>query len=198
MTSAAGKAEQIFRILNRELWVVTSSDRDSRGGLLATWVSQASLDPERPVILAGLAPNHHTTALVRNSGRLAVHLLDPDQCDVAWNFCRDSGSARDKLENVELEGGVADTPVLTKCHSYLLGQVFACVETGERTYFWADVVQAKQHSRLAPLAEQQFIDWCDEEKKAVLRLDKSEDIGVQREFEAEFRQSIPDWLRFEE
>ena len=198
MTSAAGKAEQIFRILNREVWVVTSSDSERRGGLLATWVSQASLDPERPVILAGLAPNHHTTALVRSSGRLAVHLLDSDQSDVAWNFCRDSGQVRDKLEDFELENRFPYTPVLTKCHSYLLGQVFACVETGERTYFWADVVHAGKHSSRAPLCEQQFIDWCDEPRKALLKLDKSEDVELQRELEADFRRRIPDWLRFEE
>ncbi|MBA61217.1 MAG: hypothetical protein CMJ76_02520 [Planctomycetaceae bacterium] len=196
MELAAGKAEDIFRSLNRELWVVTAADSEHRGGLLATWVSQASLDPARPVILAGLAPNHYTTELVRNSGQLVVHLLNSDQSDVAWNFCRDSGRERDKLASCELETTFPDIPVLASCHSFLLGRVFACVETGERTYFWADIEQAEKYSSSAPLCEQQFLQWCDEDKKNVLKSDKLTDVQLQRDLESNFRQSIPDWLRF--
>lgn len=196
MTGAASKAEEIFRSLDRELWVVTSATQNGRGGLLATWVSQASLNPNRPVILAGLAPNHHTTRLVRESGKLAVHLLDADQTDIAWNFCRDSGKQRDKLANVELASHTDSTPILARCHSYLLGQVFACVETGERTYLWADILQAEKFSQSAPLCEKQFLQGCDDEQIRILKADKQGDIALQTTLEEEFRASIPEWLRF--
>ena len=196
MLSAVENAEQIFRSLNRELWVVTAADSEGRGGLLATWVLQASLDSEKPVVLAGLAPNHHTPQLVRNSGSFAVHLLDVDQCDVAWNFCRDSGRDRDKLAEVALANHTSAIPVLAKCHSYMLGHVFACIETGERTYFWADIQRAEKYSVSPPLCEQRFLQWCDDDQKSVLRSDKQGDVELQRELETRFRQRIPDWLRF--
>ena len=198
MTGAASQAEEIFRRLNRELWVVTSATQNDRGGLLATWVSQASLNPQRPVILAGLAPNHFTTQLVRQSGNLAVHLLDVDQTDVAWNFCRDSGRQRDKFANIELSNTLESTPILAKCHSFLFGRVFACVETGERTYFWEDILEAEKYSPSAPLCEQQFLQGCDNEQRTVLKADKQGDIALQTTLEEEFRECIPEWLRFHE
>ena len=176
--------------------MVTSSSAEARGGLLATWVSQASLDPEKPVLLAGLAPNHHTTRLVQESGILAAHLLTQDQQELAWNFARDSGRTRDKLAACELAESDSGIPILQACHSILVGSVFAKVETGDRVYFWADIIEAQCHSNSSPLCEQEFIRWCDDSKKLILKEDKQGDVALQREGQSEFRQSLPSWLQF--
>ena len=197
MSEFVVQAESIFRSLNREVWVVTSSSAEARGGLLATWVSQASLDPEKPVLLAGLAPNHHTTRLVQESGRLAAHLLTQDQQELAWNFARDSGRTRDKLAACELAESDSGIPILQACHSILVGSVFAKVETGDRVYFWADIIEAQCHSNSSPLCEQEFIRWCDDSKKLILKKDKQGDVALQREGQNEFRQSLPSWLQFD-
>ena len=197
MSEFVVQAESIFRSLNREVWVVTSSTAEARGGLLATWVSQASLDPEKPVLLAGLAPNHHTTRLVQESGRLAAHLLTQDQQELAWNFARDSGRTRDKLAACELAESDSGIPILQACHSILVGSVFAKVETGDRVYFWADIIEAQCHSNSSPLCEQEFIRWCDDSKKLILKKDKQGDVALQREGQNEFRQSLPSWLQFD-
>ena len=197
MSEFVVQAESIFGSLNREVWVVTSSTAEARGGLLATWVSQASLDPEKPVLLAGLAPNHHTTRLVQESGRLAAHLLTQDQQELAWNFARDSGRTRDKLAACELAESDSGIPILQACHSILVGSVFAKVETGDRVYFWADIIEAQCHSNSSPLCEQEFIRWCDDSKKLILKKDKQDDVALQREGQNEFRQSLPSWLRFD-
>lgn len=196
MSELVVQAESIFRSLNREVWVVTSSTAETRGGLLATWVSQASLDPEKPVLLAGLAPNHHTTRLVQESGILAAHLLTQDQQELAWNFARDSGRTRDKLAACELAESDSGIPILQACHSILVGSVFAKVETGDRVYFWADIIEAQCHSNSSPLCEQEFIRWCDDSKKLILEEDKQGDVALQREGQSEFRQSLPSWLQF--
>ncbi|MGC6450281.1 MAG: flavin reductase family protein [Pirellulaceae bacterium] len=197
MSEFVVQAESIFRSLNREVWVVTSSTAEARGGLLATWVSQASLDPEKPVLLAGLAPNHHTTRLVQESGILAAHLLTQDQQELAWNFARDSGRTRDKLAACELAESDSGIPILQACHSILVGSVFAKVETGDRVYFWADIIEAQCHSNSSPLCEQEFIRWCDDSKKLILKKDKQGDVALQREGQNEFRQSLPSWLQFD-
>src|SRR6478752_7569707 len=90
-----------LRLIARDLWIVTAHDGPRRGGLVATWVSAASIDRERPVLLAGLGPNHFTTELVQASRSFAAHLLRPDQTELAWNFARDSGRNRDKLAGIK-------------------------------------------------------------------------------------------------
>ena len=197
MSELVAQAESIFRSLNREVWVVTSSTAEARGGLLATWVSQASLDPEKPVLLAGLAPNHHTTRLVQESGILAAHLLTQDQQELAWNFARDSGRTRDKLAACALAESDSGIPILQACHSILVGSVFAKVETGDRVYFWADIIEAQCHSNSPPLCEQEFFRWCDDSRKIILKEDKHSDVALQREGQNEFRESLPSWLQFD-
>jgi len=189
------QAEAVFRSLNREVWVVTSAHEDRRGGLLATWVSQASLNPDKPVLLVGLAPNHNTTDLVNASGYFAAHLLNPTQQQLAWNFSRDSGRRRDKLQGLACNPQITAAPILENCHSYLLGKVYAKVETGERSYFWADVMKAVQCSNEPPLCEQDFIKWCDDDQKQVLRADKTSDIALQRPQQMAYRQALPDWFK---
>lgn len=57
----AAEIEGLLRgALDREIWVVTAAAGARRGALTATWVSPVSVDPDRPMLLAGLAPNHFT------------------------------------------------------------------------------------------------------------------------------------------
>ena len=194
MSELVVQAESIFRSLNREVWVVTSSTAEARGGLLATWVSQASLDPEKPV-LPGLALI--ITPDWQESQILAAHLLTQDQQELAWNFARDSGRTRDKLAACALAESDSGIPILQACHSILVGSVFAKVETGDRVYFWADIIEAQCHSNSSPLCEQEFFRWCDDSRKIILKEDKHSDVALQREGQNEFRESLPSWLQFD-
>src|SRR5947209_13891950 len=109
------KIDQIdadLRLIDREIWIITAADAERRGGLVATWVSSASIDPQRPVLLAGLAPNHFTTELVQANRAFAAHLLRPSQTALAWNFARDSGRDRDKFADLELKTHETGSPIL--------------------------------------------------------------------------------------
>src|SRR6476620_897039 len=92
-----------LRLLDREIWIITAADGDRRGGLVATWVMPASIDPQRPALLAAIGANHFTADLVLASRAFAAHLLRPDQVELAWNFARDSGRSRDKLAGLTIE-----------------------------------------------------------------------------------------------
>jgi flavin reductase (DIM6/NTAB) family NADH-FMN oxidoreductase RutF len=103
-------ADAALRLLDREIWIVTSAaysgplapraEMSSRGGLVATSVSPASIDRERPVLLAGIAPIHFTAELIDASQAFTAHLLREDQWPLAWDFARDSGRNRDKLTDL--------------------------------------------------------------------------------------------------
>lgn len=133
--------EAVLGQLDREVWVVTAASGQRRSGLVATWVSPASIDPQRPLLLAALAPNHCTSALVLESGWLAAHLLREDQAAVAWNFARDSGRDREKLAGLALEQVACPPPVLADCLGWLVGRVVAWCDLFDRWLMWCDVVR---------------------------------------------------------
>jgi flavin reductase (DIM6/NTAB) family NADH-FMN oxidoreductase RutF len=138
-----------FRLMDHEIWIITAADGDRRGGLLATWVTAASIDRQRPVLLAGIAPNHFTAELVQASRAFAAHLLRPDQVELAWNFARDSGRIRDKLAGLMVASGHTGSPILADCLASFDCRVFARYSAGDRLFFWGDVVGALR----APLPE---------------------------------------------
>src|SRR5436190_7969901 len=111
--SELAEIDVALRLIDRELWIITAADGAWHGGLLATWVSTASIDRERPVLLAGIAPNHFTAELVQASRAFAAHLLRPDQIDLAWNFANGSGKNRDKLAGLGVENHESGSPILS-------------------------------------------------------------------------------------
>jgi flavin reductase (DIM6/NTAB) family NADH-FMN oxidoreductase RutF len=139
------QTDAALRFIDRELWIITATDGQRRGGLVATWVSTASIDRQRPILLAGLAPNHFTTELVQSSKAFAAHLLRPEQTEFAWNFARDSGRSRDKLANLGASTHETGSPILSDCLASFDCRVFARHDAGDRIFFWADIVVGTIH-----------------------------------------------------
>ena len=104
--------DSVFRLVNREIWIITAAAGDRRGGLTATWFAEASLDRQRPVVLAGIAPNHYTADLLDASGSFAAHLLTPQQASLAVDFALGSGRERDKLASLATSAGRTGSPIL--------------------------------------------------------------------------------------
>ena len=102
-------AGALFQRLDREIWVVTARAGDRRGGLIATFVNQASIVPESPRMIVGLAQQHYTWSLIEASGGFALHLLSVAQLDWVWRFGLQSGRDCDKLD------GSGNTPWGIRC-----------------------------------------------------------------------------------
>ncbi|MFT5526577.1 MAG: flavin reductase (DIM6/NTAB) family NADH-FMN oxidoreductase RutF [Pirellulaceae bacterium] len=171
--------EAVFRSLNREIWIVTAASGRSRGGLIATWVSQASLDPLDPVVVIGIATNHFTRTLIDESHRFGLHLLRPNQTELALNFATGSGRDRDKLAGLPLQPN-RNPPVLADCASWLECEVESRVDGGDRVYYWSKVIGGQKFSPEAPLCEQQLIAAASPDQLAALKQNRLEDIELQR------------------
>src|SRR4051812_46844621 len=104
-----------LRLLDREVWIVTAAAGQRLGGLVATWVMQASLDPQAPLLVAALAPNHYTTELIEASGAFAAHLITREHIEHVWRFALGSGRTVDKLAGVATRTMVTGAPVLFDC-----------------------------------------------------------------------------------
>ena len=124
-------AEAVFALLDRELWLVTAAAGGRRGGLIATFVSQASLPAGLPRVLVGLARQHHTWGLVEASKAFALHLLTEEHLDWVWRFGLRSGRDGDKLDGLAVRAGTSGSPLLTDAPGWLDCRVEARLETGE-------------------------------------------------------------------
>jgi flavin reductase (DIM6/NTAB) family NADH-FMN oxidoreductase RutF len=137
----AAAIANVFAQTDRELWLLTACSGDQRGGLIATFVNQASIVPEMPRVLVGLARQHHTWGLVEAAGAFALHLLAEEQLDLVWRFGLESGRNLDKLAGISLRAGVTGAPVVTAAPAFLECRVEARLDTGDRTVYLAAVVE---------------------------------------------------------
>lgn len=201
--------DNLFGALNRPIWLVTAAHSKSdvgelsnqreplphRGGLIATWITQASIDADRPVVLAGLAPNHYTRELVDSSNRFGLHLLRESQVELALGFCNGSGRDRDKLADIPLRDCESGTPILQNCRGWMECEVFARLDGGDRIYYWADIKSGGDASDGDLLTEHSFFQALNPEQIALLRSDRERDIDLQAPMNEEWRANLPPHLK---
>jgi flavin reductase (DIM6/NTAB) family NADH-FMN oxidoreductase RutF len=205
--SILDQIDAALRLVDREVWVVTAAAGSCRGGLLATWVSSASIDRERPVLLAGIGPNHFTAELVQTSKAFAAHLLRIDQIELAWNFASGSGRDRDKLAGLALEKSESGSPILADCLAWLDCRVFARYDAGDRLFFWGDIVAGTLRVPLAgagtptrfagapvptteALREHEFFRHLTHQQRQTLIADRQSDVALNRRLHEQWRLSV--------
>lgn len=141
---------QVFAQTDRELWLLTAEAEGRRGGLIATFVSQASIVPHLPRVVVGLAKQHHTTPLVAASRACVLHLLGTEQRDWAWHFGLRSGRDVDKFAGLSYEA-TSGGPRLTGALGWLACRVEAALDVGDRMVFVAEVVEGRLERPGTPL-----------------------------------------------
>lgn len=157
MDSDASTAGQLFARINRELWVVTSRDAERRGGLIATFVSNASLVDSLPRVLVALAKQQYTRELIEASRSFGLHLISAGQLEWVWNFGIGSGRDRDKLSGYAVEYAKTGTPLLSEALGWLDCRVETTLDTGDRTVYVAEVVAARSIGNEPPLTVHELL-----------------------------------------
>lgn len=182
--------EAALRLVDRQVWIVTAADGPRRGGLVATWVMQGSLDPDQPLLVAALAPTHYTTELVEASGAFAAHLIAREHLEHVWRFALGSGRTRDKLAGVPLRPSTAGSPILAECLAWFDCRVVSRYSIGDRTFFYADVVAGEQASPGLPLFESQVLASASPEQLAALGASRRADIEILRPLAEAWRGAV--------
>jgi flavin reductase (DIM6/NTAB) family NADH-FMN oxidoreductase RutF len=159
----------LFAALAREVWLVTAAAAGRRGGLIATFVSEASIAAEMPRVLIGLAKQHHTCGLVEASRAFAVHLLGEEHLDLVWRFGLQSGQTVDKFDGLEVTSAATGSPLLSNALGWLECRVETSMDTGDRTIYLGAVVQGHvAHSR-PPLTTRRLLELAPPERLAELK-----------------------------
>jgi flavin reductase (DIM6/NTAB) family NADH-FMN oxidoreductase RutF len=148
----------LFAWIDREVWLVTAAAGNRRGGLIATFVSEASIVPAMPRMLVGIARQHHTGELIRASGVLTLHLLSEANVELVWRFGLQSGRDRDKFEGLEVEQSPSGCPVLHETIGWLECRVETSLDIGDRTLYLAGVVEGKVSHFAPPLTSKRLME----------------------------------------
>ncbi len=149
---------EVWKRVERELWVVTAAAGARRGGLVATFVSQAALTPELPRVLVGLAHQHFTRELIDQGAAFALHLFGEDQLEWVWRFGLETGRNTDKFAGLAVREGETGAPLLADAPAWLECRVEARWDIGGRVVYVGDIVggglrQARQFLTMSRMLE---------------------------------------------
>jgi flavin reductase (DIM6/NTAB) family NADH-FMN oxidoreductase RutF len=180
---------------DRTVWIVTSSEGDELGGLVATFVNSASLVPALPRLLVGIAVHHHTWRLMRTSRAFTAHLVDEAHCDLLWRFGLSTGHSTNKFAGVSWRRAVSGAPVLDDALAWLDCVVETTFEIGDRSLFLGAIVDGQVNGAGPAMTSTRLFELADEERRRRLlddrRHDEALDAGAIQQWRAAQRRSSP-------
>jgi flavin reductase (DIM6/NTAB) family NADH-FMN oxidoreductase RutF len=185
----ATASSTLFAWLNREVWLVTAQAGPGRGGLIATFVNPATIVPELPRLLVGLAKQHHTWQLVEASNAFALHLLGEEQLDWVWRFGLESGRDRDKLEGLPYRTGATGSPLLDGAIGWVDCRVEARLDGGDRTVYLAEVVESRVTHFAPPLTSRRLLEMAPPDRLAEMKRQIHHDSHIDAEAILAWRRS---------
>jgi flavin reductase (DIM6/NTAB) family NADH-FMN oxidoreductase RutF len=181
-------ASTLFALLDRELWLVTARAGSRRGGLIATFVNQATIVPDLPRMLVGLARQHYTWELVEASGAFALHLIGEPHLDWVWRFGLESARYKDKFEGLSPQTGATGSPLLGGAIGWLECRVEDRLDTGDRTVYLAEVVQSQVGDFAPPLTQNRLLELAPPDRLGELKRQRHHDSHVDAEAIRAWRQ----------
>ena len=125
------------------LYVLTSAEGDERGGMLVTWVTQASFDP--PLLAVAVQNNAHTTGLMRKSGTFALNFMADEQRKEAGAFGKKFAKVGDKFADFAHHAGAATgSPILDDALGSLECRITGWLAGGDHDIAVAEIVDAQR------------------------------------------------------
>lgn len=183
MTTAA---DRLFQQCDPEIWIITARSGQHRSGLVATYVTRASIT-QRPRIMIGLAHHHFTQSLIAESGAFCAHLITEEQIDWVWRFGTSSGRSGDKLDDVEELPQEGPAPILADASGWLDCRVETTLNAGDRMWYLADVVNSCCETDFRPLTIGRVLELADNEMREKLDFQLAEDATVDQQAITQWR-----------
>lgn len=124
--------QRLVAKLDYPLYVVTTAVEDERAGCLIGFATQCSVHPPR--FLACLSKRNHTYTLARDSGVLAVHVIEDRHKHLAELFGGETGDEIDKFARVRWHAAHG-VPILEDCERWFAGAVLRQLDLGDHVGF---------------------------------------------------------------
>src|SRR5262245_5570485 len=158
---------EVFTLLDPPLWVLTAQAAERHGGMIATFVTNASIVPDMARVIVGVARQHHTWGLIEASGGFALHLLGEGNRAWVAHFGLRSGRDVNKLEGWSTRAASTGSPLLDGVAGWLDCRVEARMQTGDRTVYLGEVL-AGGATGDAPLTLKRYLQQASAEERAEL------------------------------
>ena len=142
--------------LDYPMFVVTTSAGQERAGCLVGFATQASIDPPRMLVCLSVA--NRTYRVARDADLLAVHVLDPEQRDLAELFGGSTGDDNDKFADCRWTEGPEGVPVLEDCPRRFVGRIVDSHGLGDHVGFLLDPLRVEAYDEGPALGYEQVED----------------------------------------
>jgi flavin reductase (DIM6/NTAB) family NADH-FMN oxidoreductase RutF len=179
---------RVFEALDPPVWIITAADGARRSGLVATFVTQASIVADCRRVVIGVARQHYTTELIEKSGAFGLHWLSRAELEWCWRFGIETGRAFAKFEGLAVRLGPGGVPLLTDAPAWLACRVEARFDTGDRTLYLGAVDDGGRNREAEPLRVGTMFAHASSEQKARLDAHYAADAEVDRALIATWRQ----------
>jgi flavin reductase (DIM6/NTAB) family NADH-FMN oxidoreductase RutF len=179
---------EIFERLDRELWLVTAQAGERRSGLIATYVSKASLVPALPRVTIALAKHHFTHELIEASNAFCMHLVDETNIEWVWRFGVPSGRETDKFRGLATSTGASGAPILSDALAWLDCRVENRMDTGDRSVYLAEVLDARSEQTTTPLTFKRLLEMAPADKLREMTATLERDMELDRAAILDWRQ----------
>lgn len=133
-----GEFDDFVEGLDYPMFVATTANDGHRAGCLVGFTTQASIDPPR--MLVCLSVKNHTYRVAREAEYLAVHVLDPEQGDLAELFGASTGDEVDKFARCRWSTGPDAVPLLDDCQRRVVGRILERHPYGDHVGFLLEPV----------------------------------------------------------
>jgi flavin reductase (DIM6/NTAB) family NADH-FMN oxidoreductase RutF len=138
-------AEHVFQSMVADveypMFVVTTAEGDDPAGCLVGFTTQCSIEPLR--FLVCLSKRNRTWEVAARASMLAVHLVRPDQAELAEHFgSRSSKDDPTKMSSWPLLEGPGGVPIVEGC-DWFLGRVLQSVDLGDHTGFLLEPIDGR-------------------------------------------------------
>jgi flavin reductase (DIM6/NTAB) family NADH-FMN oxidoreductase RutF len=122
------------------MFIVTAVADGRRAGCLVGFVTQASIDPPRLLVM--LSKTNHTYEIAQRTETLAVHFLHEANRELASLFGERTGDHIDKFQACEWTDGPEGTPLLRHTRGWVLGRVLARLDSGDHVAHLLETIDA--------------------------------------------------------
>jgi flavin reductase (DIM6/NTAB) family NADH-FMN oxidoreductase RutF len=132
--------EALVSAIDYPMFVVTAAAPGERAGCLVGFVTQASIEPRRLIVM--LSKANHTYRVARKGSALAVHFLRDRDRDLAAIFGEMTGDRHDKFALCKWAPGPHELPLLAHTAGWVVGSIVARLDSGDHVAHLIDVTVA--------------------------------------------------------
>ena len=128
--------------IDHPMFIVTAAANGRHGGCLVGFVTQASIDPPRLIVM--LSKANDTWRVAQGASELVVHFLRHENYNLARLFGEETSDAGvDKFASCSWEESTKRTPIIRGTRGWIIGEILERVDAGDHVAHLLNVKEAQ-------------------------------------------------------